>query len=136
MIGNPVGLFSNVSSGVVDMFYEPILGFEITRPQDFGIGVAKGRKDVMILGTASFFKKTIFSLSDTVSKVTGSIGKGKECSLTFRVKAYLLLQWMKRLWKIDKLPGREIDPNMLFMVLPRELLRLSRAWRVVLQGLW
>lgn len=40
-LGNPVGLFNNVSSGVSDLFYEPIQGFEITRPQDFGIGIAK-----------------------------------------------------------------------------------------------
>ncbi|KAJ3037263.1 hypothetical protein HDV00_001828 [Rhizophlyctis rosea] len=68
VLGNPVGLFNNVSSGVSDFFYEPLQGFEITRPQDFGIGVAKG--------TASLFKKTVFGVSDTFSKVTGSIGKG------------------------------------------------------------
>ncbi|KAI8995070.1 hypothetical protein BC832DRAFT_588068 [Gaertneriomyces semiglobifer] len=67
-LGNPVGLFNNVSSGVSDFFYEPLQGFEITRPQDFGIGVAKG--------TASLFRKTIFGVSDTFSKFTGSLGKG------------------------------------------------------------
>ncbi|KAJ3015263.1 hypothetical protein HKX48_004689 [Thoreauomyces humboldtii] len=67
-LGNPVGLFNNVSSGVSDFFYEPLQGFEITRPQDFGIGVAKG--------TASLFRKTVFGVSDTFSKFTGSIGKG------------------------------------------------------------
>ncbi|KAJ3291062.1 hypothetical protein HK104_006345 [Borealophlyctis nickersoniae] len=68
VLGNPVGLFNNVSSGVSDFFYEPLQGFEITRPQDFGIGVAKG--------TASLFKKTVFGVSDTFSKFTESIGKG------------------------------------------------------------
>ncbi|KAI9097290.1 hypothetical protein DFS34DRAFT_116945 [Phlyctochytrium arcticum] len=67
-LGNPVGLFNNVSSGVSDLFYEPLQGFEITRPQDFGIGVAKG--------TASLFVKTVFGVSDTFSKFTGSLGKG------------------------------------------------------------
>ncbi|TPX68863.1 hypothetical protein SpCBS45565_g02841 [Spizellomyces sp. 'palustris'] len=67
-LGNPVGLFNNVSSGVSDFFYEPLQGFEITRPQDFGIGVAKG--------AASLFRKTVFGVSDTFSKFTGSIGKG------------------------------------------------------------
>lgn len=61
-------LFSTVSSGVSDMFYEPLLGFEITRPQDFGINVVKG--------TGSLFKKTLFGVSDTLAKFTGSLGKG------------------------------------------------------------
>jgi vacuolar protein sorting-associated protein 13A/C len=50
------------------MFYEPIQGFEITKPHEFGIGVAKG--------ASSLVKKTVFGLSDTFSKLTGSIGKG------------------------------------------------------------
>jgi vacuolar protein sorting-associated protein 13A/C len=68
VLGNPVGLFNSVSSGVNDLFYEPIHGFDITRPQDFGIGLAKG--------SASLFKKTVFGFSDTLSKFTGSISKG------------------------------------------------------------
>ncbi|KAJ3205144.1 hypothetical protein HDU82_005381, partial [Entophlyctis luteolus] len=67
-LGNPVGLFNNVGSGVKDFFYEPMQGFEITRPQDFGIGVAKG--------TSSLVKKTVYGLSDTLSKFTGSVSKG------------------------------------------------------------
>ncbi|KAI9208533.1 vacuolar protein sorting-associated protein [Polychytrium aggregatum] len=67
-LGNPIGLFNNVSSGVSDMFYEPLQGFEITRPQDLGINFAKG--------TASLVKKTVYGLSDTVSRVTGSVSKG------------------------------------------------------------
>ncbi|KAJ3192438.1 hypothetical protein HK101_006567 [Irineochytrium annulatum] len=67
-LGNPVGLFNNVGSGVRDFFYEPYLGFEITRPQDFGIGLAKG--------TTSLFKKTVYGLTDTLSKVTASVSKG------------------------------------------------------------
>ncbi|KAJ3031870.1 UNVERIFIED_CONTAM: hypothetical protein HDU68_011629 [Siphonaria sp. JEL0065] len=67
-LGNPVGLFSNVSSGVKDFFYEPIQGFEITRPQDFGVGLAKG--------TSSLVKKTVYGLTDTLSKFTGSVSKG------------------------------------------------------------
>ncbi|KAI9292119.1 vacuolar protein sorting-associated protein vps13 [Neoconidiobolus thromboides FSU 785] len=69
VIGNPVGLFNNLSSGVVDIFYEPYQGFVMSdRPQDFGIGLARG--------TASFVKKTVFGLSDSFSKITGSLGKG------------------------------------------------------------
>jgi vacuolar protein sorting-associated protein 13A/C len=67
-LGNPAGLFKNVASGVKDMFYEPLQGFEITKPDEFGMGVAKGASSLM--------KKTVFGLSDTFSKFTGSIGKG------------------------------------------------------------
>ena len=68
VLGNPVGLFNTLSSGVSDLFYEPLQGLEIMNPQDFGIGVAKG--------TASLVKKTVYGLSDTLSKFTGSISKG------------------------------------------------------------
>ena len=68
MLGNPVKLFNTVSSGVSDLFYEPLQGFEITRPQDFGIGVVKG--------ASSLVQKTVFGLSDTLSKMTNSLGKG------------------------------------------------------------
>ena len=68
VLGNPVKLFSTVSSGVSDLFYEPLQGFEITRPQDFGIGVMKG--------ASSLVKKTVFGLSDTVARFTGSVSKG------------------------------------------------------------
>lgn len=68
-IGNPVGLFKNLSSGVLDIFYEPYQGFVINdRPQELGIGLAKGG--------LSFLKKSIFGFSDSISKVTGSIAKG------------------------------------------------------------
>ena len=42
-LGNPVGLFNAISSGVKDVFYEPYQGFVSDRPQDFGIGLAKVR---------------------------------------------------------------------------------------------
>jgi len=67
-LGNPVGLFNNISSGVVSIFYEPYQGIVSDRPQDFGIGLAKG--------TANFVKLTVYGLSDTFSRFTGSIGKG------------------------------------------------------------
>lgn len=69
VLGNPVGLFTNLSSGVVDIFYEPYQGIVMSdRPQDFGIGLARG--------TASFVKKTVFGFSDSFSKITDSLGKG------------------------------------------------------------
>jgi vacuolar protein sorting-associated protein 13A/C len=68
-LGNPVGLFNNLSSGVADIFYEPYQGFIMSdRPEDLGIGIAKG--------ASSFVKKSVFGVSDSVSKFTGSIAKG------------------------------------------------------------
>jgi vacuolar protein sorting-associated protein 13A/C len=68
-LGNPVGLFNNLSSGVADIFYEPYQGFIMSdRPEDLGVGIAKG--------ATSFVKKSVFGVSDSFSKVTGSIAKG------------------------------------------------------------
>ncbi|KAI5955057.1 VPS13 [Candida jiufengensis] len=68
-IGNPVGLFNLLSSGVMDIFYEPYQGFIMSdRPQELGIGLAKGG--------LSFLKKSVFGFSDSISKVTGSLAKG------------------------------------------------------------
>ncbi|KAK9370251.1 hypothetical protein V1509DRAFT_617204, partial [Lipomyces kononenkoae] len=68
-LGNPVGLFNNLSSGVMDIFYEPYQGFVMNdRPQELGIGLAKGG--------LSFLKKSVFGVSDSIAKVTGSISKG------------------------------------------------------------
>ncbi|KAF8622462.1 hypothetical protein AX15_006983 [Amanita polypyramis BW_CC] len=67
-IGNPVGLFNNVSSGVADIFYEPFHGVVMRGNRELGIGLAKG--------AASFVKKTVFGLSDSMTKFTSSVGKG------------------------------------------------------------
>lgn len=68
-LGNPVGLFNNISSGVADIFYEPYQGLVMTdRPQDLGLGIAKG--------ASSFVKKSVFGISDSMAKFTGSISKG------------------------------------------------------------
>ncbi|KAJ2739710.1 Vacuolar protein sorting-associated protein 13, partial [Coemansia sp. Cherry 401B] len=68
-LGNPVGLFNSISSGVSDFFYEPYQGFVMSdRPQDFGFGLARG--------TASLFKKTVFGMTDSFSKFTDSMSKG------------------------------------------------------------
>jgi vacuolar protein sorting-associated protein 13A/C len=41
-MGNPVGLFENISSGVVDAFYEPWTGVIVHGfSKEFGIGVVK-----------------------------------------------------------------------------------------------
>ena len=68
-LGNPVGLFNNFSSGVADLFYEPYQGFIMAdRPDQLGLGIAKG--------ATSFVKKSVFGVSDSFSKFTGSIAKG------------------------------------------------------------
>lgn len=69
VLGNPVGLFNNISSGFMDIFYEPYQGFIMNdRPQELGIGIAKGG--------LSFLKKSVFGFSDSVAKFTGSVSKG------------------------------------------------------------
>ncbi|KAL7754164.1 Vacuolar protein sorting-associated protein 13 [Sorochytrium milnesiophthora] len=68
IIGNPVGLFSNIGSGFKDVFYEPYQGFVSDRPQDFALGFAKG--------AGSLARKTVYGFSDTLSRMTGSVGKG------------------------------------------------------------
>ena len=68
-IGNPVGLFNNIAAGVQDVFYEPYQGILVGEGiQELGLGLAKGAK--------SLVKKTVFSVSDSFSKVTGSVSKG------------------------------------------------------------
>ncbi|KAG1054811.1 hypothetical protein G6F43_003196 [Rhizopus delemar] len=69
ILGNPVGLFNNLSSGFGELFYEPYQGFIMSdRPQDLGIGVAKG--------VGGFMKKSVFGVTDSLSRLTGSLGKG------------------------------------------------------------
>lgn len=68
-LGNPVGLFNNISSGVMDIFYEPYQGLIMNdRPQELGIDLAKGG--------LSFLKKSVFGFSDSFSRFTGSVAKG------------------------------------------------------------
>ena len=68
MLGNPIGLFTNISSGVLSIFYEPYLGIINERPDQIISGLA--------YGTETFVRKTVFGLSDTFTKLTSSMGKG------------------------------------------------------------
>ncbi|KAI8363865.1 hypothetical protein EDC96DRAFT_608831 [Choanephora cucurbitarum] len=69
ILGNPVGLFNTLSSGFGELFYEPYQGFIMSdRPQDLGIGIAKG--------VGGFVKKGLFGITDSMSRFTGSLGKG------------------------------------------------------------
>jgi vacuolar protein sorting-associated protein 13A/C len=65
---NPVKVFGSVSSGVRDIFYEPLQGLVSDHPQDFGAGLVKG--------AASLVKNTVFGFSDGINKFAGSVGKG------------------------------------------------------------
>lgn len=40
-LGNPIGLFNNVSSGVADIFYQPVNGFVVHGNTDIGYSIAK-----------------------------------------------------------------------------------------------
>ena len=40
-LGNPVGLFNNISSGVSDIFYEPYQGIVMHGNKDIGLGIAR-----------------------------------------------------------------------------------------------
>eukprot|EP01097_Dermamoeba_algensis_P001935 TRINITY_DN1760_c0_g2_i1.p1 TRINITY_DN1760_c0_g2~~TRINITY_DN1760_c0_g2_i1.p1 ORF type:complete len:697 (-),score=241.36 TRINITY_DN1760_c0_g2_i1:117-2207(-) len=63
-LGNPVGLFSNIGTGVYDFFHEPAEGLT-SSPFDFGAGIMKG--------TSSLVKRSIFGLFNTGEKLTGTV---------------------------------------------------------------
>lgn len=67
LLGNPVGLFNDVSQGVFDFFYEPANA--ITKsPQEFGRGLAKG--------TSSLFRNSLHGTANAAAKVSSSLSKG------------------------------------------------------------
>jgi len=67
LIGNPVGLFNDLTTGVKDLFYEPASA--LTRsPEEFSRGLAKG--------SLSLLSHSIHGTFNTASKITGTIGKG------------------------------------------------------------
>jgi vacuolar protein sorting-associated protein 13A/C len=52
----------------VDIFYEPYEGVMLHGSKEIGIGIARG--------AGSFLKKTVFGVTDSLAKFTGSVGKG------------------------------------------------------------
>lgn len=70
VLGNPRGLFNNLSNGVADIFYSPYQnGYYMNdRPEELGISISKGGM--------SFLKKSVFGFSDSFAKFTGSVAKG------------------------------------------------------------
>jgi hypothetical protein len=67
LLGNPVGLVTNIGTGMLDFFYEPANAL-VHGPDQFGKGLAKG--------TLSLVKNSVFGTFNTVSKISGSVGKG------------------------------------------------------------
>lgn len=67
IIGNPIGLFSDIGTGVVDFFYEPASA--ITKsPEEFASGLAKG--------SMSLLKNSVHGIGNFTSKLTGNVGNG------------------------------------------------------------
>jgi len=66
-LGNPVGLFNNLGTGVMDFFYEPAAVI-VESPAAFGRGLARG--------AGSLAKNSVYGLFNSVSKVVGAVGKG------------------------------------------------------------
>ncbi len=66
LLGNPLGLVNDLSTGVTDFFYEPAKGL-MKSPRDFGHGLAKG--------TVSIIKNTLTGVFSAASKITQTVGK-------------------------------------------------------------
>ena len=67
IIGNPMGLFSNISTGVIDLIEMPVNGF-VQGPLEGGKG--------LVAGAGSLMKNTISGTFNSVEKVTGSLASG------------------------------------------------------------
>ena len=67
VLGNPRGLFNRMATGVTDAFYEPMQGI-LRGPEEFAEGVIRGGKS---LGT-----NVLYGVTDSISKMSGSLAKG------------------------------------------------------------
>ena len=67
LLGNPVGLFSQIGTGVQDLFEKPIEGF-IKGPLEGGVGLVKG--------AGSLVTHTLAGTLNSLDKITGSLGTG------------------------------------------------------------
>lgn len=73
IIGNPVSLFRNISTGFKDLKDKPSEGF-VKGPLQFGKGLAEG--------TGSLIAHSVGGALNSVEKVTGTIASGL-AALTF-----------------------------------------------------
>lgn len=67
ILGNPIGLVTNLGTGVRDFFYEPAVGM-VKSPQDFLVGLSRG--------TASLVKNSIYGTFNAASLFTGTLSSG------------------------------------------------------------
>jgi len=67
ILGNPIGLFNHITTGMIDFIEKPREGF-IRGPLEGGMGIVKG--------THSLFRNTILGTFGTVNKITGSVAAG------------------------------------------------------------
>ncbi|KAL4505260.1 hypothetical protein ABPG72_016327 [Tetrahymena utriculariae] len=67
IIGNPVGLFKNISSGVTDLIQKPAEGF-VRGPLEGGLGIMEG--------ATSLVRNTMAGAFNSVNKITGSLSSG------------------------------------------------------------
>ena len=67
ILGNPVGLFNNISTGVDALFEKPMHGFN-QGPLEGGVGI--------VLGAGSLLKNTVSGTFNSLNKVTGSLAGG------------------------------------------------------------
>jgi vacuolar protein sorting-associated protein 13A/C len=67
-IGNPVGLFTNVSSGVADIFYEPFQGVVMRGNRELGIGIAKVRRLLMTRNLSQLLSQLVAGCSKFCEK--------------------------------------------------------------------
>jgi vacuolar protein sorting-associated protein 13A/C len=69
LIGNPIGLFSDVDNGISNFFYEPAQAiFLVQSPKEVAYGIGRG--------TQSLLNQTLHGTFGGVSKVTKSVQKG------------------------------------------------------------
>ncbi|KNC49059.1 vacuolar protein sorting-associated protein 13C [Thecamonas trahens ATCC 50062] len=67
VLGNPVGLFNNLGTGVADFFVEPAKGITQS-PREFGKGLGRG--------TSSLLKNSVYGVFNSAAAVTGTVGRG------------------------------------------------------------
>eukprot|EP01135_Chromosphaera_perkinsii_P007458 Nk52_evm10s859 gene=Nk52_evmTU10s859 len=67
IIGNPIGLWNSVGSGVASFFYEPYKAVVI-KESDIATGVSKGASEL--------WKNTIGGTANSFSRIADSLGKG------------------------------------------------------------
>lgn len=68
VLGNPLGLISGIGSGVSDLLYSPIEGLVLHGNRELGLSIARG--------AGSFVRKTVYGVSDSISRLTSSVGSG------------------------------------------------------------